>query len=90
MHGETDFPEGTGLPGLPMSYSPILFSGSGPVVLPPVPWTEKKQLKFRHLSSDAEVITAAETRLGGQLPVFFLSGLQNSEQRAKNCIELRW
>jgi len=71
-----------------MSYSPTLFSGSGPVVLPPVPGL-KKQLKFRHLSSDAEVITAAETRLGG-LPVFFLSGLQNSEQRAKNYIELRW
>ena len=28
-------------PGLPMSSSPILFSGSGPIGLPPVPWTEK-------------------------------------------------
>jgi len=35
-------PEETGLPGLPMSWSPTLFSGSGPVGLPPVPWTEKK------------------------------------------------
>ena len=34
-------PEETGLPGLPMSRSPTLFSGSGPVGLPPVPWTEK-------------------------------------------------
>jgi len=34
--------EETGLPGLPMSWSPTLFSGSGPVGLPPVPWTEKK------------------------------------------------
>ena len=34
-------PEETGLPGLPMSWSPTLFSGSGPVGLPPVPWTEK-------------------------------------------------
>ena len=33
--------EETGLPGLPMSWSPTLFSGSGPVGLPPVPWTEK-------------------------------------------------
>jgi len=33
-------PEGTGLLGLPMSSSPTLFSGSGPVGLPPVPWTE--------------------------------------------------
>jgi len=32
----------TGLPGLPMSRAPTLFSGSGPVGLPPVPWTEKK------------------------------------------------
>ena len=34
-------PEETGLPGLPMSWSSTLFSGSGPVGLPPVPWTEK-------------------------------------------------
>ena len=35
-------PEETGLPGLPVSWSPTLFSGSGPVRLPPVPWTEKR------------------------------------------------
>jgi len=34
-------PEETGLPGLPLSWSPTLFSGSGPVRLPSVPWTEK-------------------------------------------------
>jgi hypothetical protein len=34
-------PEETGLPGLPVSWSPTLFSRSGPVGLPPVPWTEK-------------------------------------------------
>jgi len=34
-------PEETVLHGLPVSWSPILFSGSGPVGLPPVPWTEK-------------------------------------------------
>jgi len=34
-------PEETCLLGLPMSWSPNLFSGSGPVRLPPVPWTEK-------------------------------------------------
>jgi len=45
-------PEETGLPGLPVSLSPTIFSGSGPVGLPPVPWTEK-QLKGRHFSSDA-------------------------------------
>jgi len=40
-------------------------SGSGPVGLPPVPWTEK-QLKGRHFLSDAEVIAAAENWLDGQ------------------------
>ena len=34
-------PVGTGLPGLPMSWSPTLISGSDPVGLPPVPWTGK-------------------------------------------------
>jgi len=34
-------PEEADLPGLPLSWSPILFSGSGPVALPPVLWTEK-------------------------------------------------
>jgi len=34
-------PEETGLPGLPMSCSPTLFSGSGPARQPPVPRTEK-------------------------------------------------
>ena len=33
-------PEETGLPWLPLSWSPTLFSGSGPVGLPSVPWTE--------------------------------------------------
>ena len=38
--------EETGLPGLAVSWSPILFSKSGPVGLPLVPWTEKKQFKI--------------------------------------------
>ena len=33
--------EENGLPGLPVSWSSTLFSGSGPVGLPPVPWTQK-------------------------------------------------
>jgi len=48
----------------------------------------KKQLKGCHFSSDAEVITAAETWLDGQPSEFFLSGLQKLEQWAKKCIEL--
>jgi len=39
-------PEGTCLPGFPMSWSPTLFSGPSPVGLPSVPWTEKNNLKF--------------------------------------------
>ena len=38
-------PEETGQPGLLMSWSPTLFSGSGPIRLPPVPWTEKNNWK---------------------------------------------
>jgi len=36
-------------------------------------------MKGRHFSSDAEVIAAAETWLGGQLSEFYLSGLQKLE-----------
>ena len=49
----------------------------------------QKQLKVRHLSSNAEVTAAAETWLDGQHSEFLLSGLQKLEQRAKKCIELR-
>jgi len=40
---------------------------------------QKKQLKGRHFSSDAEVIAAAETWLNGKTSDFFLSGLQKLE-----------
>ena len=39
----------------------------------------KKQMKDRHFSSDAEVISAAETWLDGQLSEFLLSALQKLE-----------
>ena len=74
--------------GFQCLYHPPHFSGSGPVGIPAVLWTEK-QLKGRHFSFDAEVIAVAETSLDGQLSNFFLSGLQKLEQRAKKCIELR-
>ena len=64
-------PRKTGLPGLPMSWSHTLFSGSDPVGQPLFPLTEKKQLKVRHFSSDAEVIAAAETWLDGKHSEFF-------------------
>jgi len=73
-----------------MSWSPTLISESGPVGIPPVPWTEKKELKVRRFSSDAEIIAAAGIWLDGQHSEFFLSGLQKLEQRARKCIVLRW
>ena len=72
-----------------MSWSPTPFSGSGPVGLSPVPWTEKKKVECRNFSSEAEVIAAAETWLNGQTSEFFLSGLQKLEQRVKKFIEVR-
>ena len=81
-------PEETGLPGLQVSCSLTLFSGSAPVGLPTVTWTEKT-IESRHFSPDEEVIAAAETWMDGQLPEFLLSCLQKLEQRAKKCIELR-
>ena len=81
-------PEETGLPGLPMFSSSTLFSGSGPVGLPPVPWTEKT-IKVRHLSPDADVIAATETWLDGKQSEFFLSYLQKLMKGGKMCIELR-
>jgi len=85
---DTCNPEEVGLHGLPVSWSHTLFSGSGPIGLPPVPWTEK-QLKGRHFSSDTEVIATAGTWLDGQPSIFFLSGFHKLEHRAKICIELR-
>jgi len=66
-------PEETGLPVLPVSWSPTLFSRSGPVGLPPVPGL-KKQLKGCHFSSDMKVTAAVVTWLGWQ-PSEFLSFL---------------
>ena len=49
----------------------------------------KVQLKDRHFSSDTEVNVAAKTWLEDNFLIFFFSGLQKLEQRAKKCIELR-
>jgi len=81
-------PEDTGLPVLPMSWSPTQFSGSSPSDYHLFPELQK-QLKGRHFSSEAEVIAAEETWLDGQLSEFFFGWLANLEQRAKKFIELR-
>ena len=49
----------------------------------------KKTIEKSPFFSDAEVIAAAEICLDGQLSEFLLTGFQESEQRAKKCIELR-
>jgi len=46
---------------------------------------QKKQLKGRHFSSDAEVNAAVETWLDKQPSEFFLSGCKSY---SKKCIEL--
>jgi len=87
-HRALTSPEETGLPGLPISWSPPyspdlapsdyhLFSGL------------EKQLKCRHFSSDTEVIAAAETWLDGQYSDFFFEWLGKVRARAKKFIELR-
>jgi len=81
-------PEETGLPDLPMSWSHTLFSGSGPVGLPSVPWTKKKIIE----KSPFFVRCGGHCCRGdlvGRTTSWFLSGLQKLEQRAKKCIELR-
>ena len=59
-------PEDSGLLGILASWSPTLFSRSGPLGLPFVLWIKKKQLNLRRFSSDAEIIAVAETWLVGQ------------------------
>jgi len=97
-------PDVTGLPGLPVSWSPTLFPGSGPVGLPSVPWTEKAIERSPFFVRRGGHCCHGD--LVGQTTVwiFFLSGLQKLdqesrvsrrkyiyflEQRAKKCIELR-
>ena len=81
-------PEETGLPGLPMSCSPTLFSGYGPVGLPPVPWTEKT-IERSPFFVRREGHCCRGDLVGRTNFCFFLSGLQKLEQRAKKFIEFR-
>jgi len=83
-------PEETGLSGLSVSRSPTLFSGSGPVGLPPVPWTNKT------IEMSPFFVRRGGHCCRGDLVgwtifrfFFFLSGLQKLGQWAKKCIELR-
>jgi len=81
-------PEEIGLPGLPMSWSPTLFSGSGPVGLPPVPWTEKSIEKSPFFVRRRGHCCRGDL-VGRTNFWIFLSCLQKLQQRAKKCMELR-
>jgi len=79
-------PEETGLPGLSLSWSPTLFSGSGPVGLPP----EKYNRKVAIFRPTRRSLLPWRPGWKDNLLNFFLSCLQKLEQRTKKCIELRW
>jgi len=80
-------PEQTGLPGLPATWSTTLFSGSGPVGLPHVPWTEKKTWKFAIFLPKRWSLLP--WRPGWTENFCFFSGLEKLEQRVEKGIELR-
>ena len=64
-------PEETGPLGLPIFWSHTLFSRSGPVGLPPVPWTEKNNWNVVTFRPFAEFIAAVETWLDRKPSEFF-------------------
>ena len=82
-------PEETGLPGLPVSWSPTLFSKSGPVGLPPDPWTEKTIERSPFFVRRGGHCCRVDLVRRTTFWIFFLSGLQKLEQWAEKCIELR-
>jgi len=81
-------PEETGLPGLPVSWSPTLSFGSGPVGLPPVPWTEKTIVRSPFFVRRGGHCCRGDL-VGRTIFWIFLSGFHKLEQRAKKCTELR-
>jgi len=81
--------EVTGLPGLPPSWSPTLFTESSPFGLPHVPWTEKNNWKVAIFLPTRRSLLTRRRGWTDNVLNFFLSGLQKLEQRAKKCIEFR-
>ena len=88
--GSTDTcnPEETSLPDFPMSCSPILFSGCGPVSLPPVPCTKKNNRKLAIFRPKRRSLLPR--RPGWKHRILnILEWLSKLQQRAKTCIVLR-
>ena len=82
-------PEETGLPGLPVSWSPTLLSGSSTVTLRPVPWTEKTIAVLPFFIPFGDHCCRRDL-FGRTIFWIFLSGLQKWEQRSNKFIQLRW
>ena len=78
-------PEETGLPGLPMSWSPKLVSGSGPVGLPPVPWIEKTTESSSFFVRRGSHCCRGDL-VGSTTFWIFLSCLQKLKKRAKSIL----
>ena len=81
-------PQETGLPGFPVYWSPTLFSESGPVGIPPVPWTEINNWKFTIFCLKHRSLLLRRPGWTDNNINFFLCGLKKLEQRIKTCIEL--
>jgi len=80
--------EETGLPGLPISWSPTLFSRSVPVGPPPVLWTEKTIERSPFFVRRGGHCCRGDLVGRTTIWIFFLCSFQRLEQRAKKWIEL--
>jgi hypothetical protein len=70
-----------------LSWSPTLFSGSGPIRLPPVLWI-KKTIEWLPFFVQHGGHCCCRDVVGWTAFWILLSGLQKLEQQAKKCIEL--
>jgi hypothetical protein len=69
-----------------VSWSPTVFSGSGPVDLPPVPWTKNKWSVAIFRPTQVSLLPR---RPGWTDKLLVFCGLQKLEQRAKKWIDFR-
>jgi len=80
-------PEETGLPGLPVSWAPTLFSGSGSIGLPPIPWTEKTIERSPFFVWRGGHCCRGDL-VGRTTFWIYFEGSQKLGQRANKCIEV--
>ena len=80
-------PKETGLPGLPMSWSLTLFSRSGPIGQPPVPWTEKT-IERSPFFIRRGGHSCHRDLVGWTIFWIFFEWLAKVRQQAKKCAEL--